>query len=487
MLSTKTADSLNVSHKLSNREAIQPAIVHLGLGAFHRAHLALITDEFMKVSGQRNWGIVSANIVGESTLVENLQAQDNLYTVTEMHPDGHRECKLVSSLVDTLHAADNRLPLIEKMSEESTNIVSLTITEKGYCTSLSTGELLLDHPHIVRDLQNPTHPKSALGIIVAALDKRRAAGLKPFTVLSCDNIPDNGKRTRSAVLQLASKIDDELAHWIDEQCTFPCTVVDRIVPATSADDLRMVQEALGVEDKAAVVCEGFRQWIIEDNFVTGRPDWDDVPNITFVDDVRPYEEMKLRIHNGSHSFLAYVGSLAHHTTISEAISDPALRQATQKLMECAAETLNISHAKELPDYMERLLERFQNRELAHKTCQIAMDGSQKIPQRWLNTLRWHLDNGSSIAPIGLGLAAWMQYVSDPDTVVDDPMAAEFKLIAESYPDCVEDRAKAFFGLSQIFGDDLPKNERFVREVTIACRILERRGVQGTLEYLNTNH
>ncbi|MTI12168.1 mannitol dehydrogenase family protein [Sansalvadorimonas verongulae] len=486
MLNTTTAEKLEVSYRLSGREAIQPAIVHLGLGAFHRGHLALISDEFMAVSGQRNWGITSANILGDKTLVENLQAQDNLYTVTEIHPDGHRECKLVSSIVNSLHAEDDRLPLIEKMSEEDTRIVTLTITEKGYCTNMATGELLLDHPLIVHDLANPEHPKTAIGILVAALAARRAAGIKPFTVLSCDNIPDNGKRTRNAVLLFATAVNDDLAHWIDEQCTFPSAVVDRIVPATTQEDLQMVKNKLGVEDKAAVVCEGFRQWIIEDNFVMGRPDWDDVPGVTFVEDVRPYKEMKLRMHNGAHSFLAYFGSLGHHTTISEAVSDPELRKATQKLMKCAAETLDVPAYQNLQAYSEQLLQRFANTELAHKTSQIAMDGSQKITQRWLETICWHLDHNSSYAPLALGLAAWMKYVSDPDTVIEDPMAAELKLTAETYPNNLEARTKAFFKLHSIFGDYLPIDERFVREVTIACRILERRGVQGALHYMNEN-
>ena len=486
MLNTTTAEQLDVSHKLSHRDAIQPAIVHLGSGAFHRGHLALINDEFMAASGQRHWGITSANIQGDETLINNLQAQDNLFTVTEIHPNGERTCKLVSSIIDSLHGEDDRRPLIEKMSQENTRIVTLTITEKGYCTNPATGELVMDHSLIAHDLANSEHPKSAIGIMVAALAARRAAGLNAFTILSCDNIPDNGQLTRNAVLQLANAIDPKLAHWIDDQCTFPSTVVDRIVPATTQDDLQMVKEHLGIEDKAAVVCESFCQWIIEDNFVMGRPDWDIVPGVAFADDVRPYKEMKLRMHNAAHSFLAYFGCLGQHTTINEAVSVPALRKATQKLIDCAAQTLTVPPYQDLKAYSEQLLQRFENTGLAHKTSQIAMDGSQKITQRWLESICWHLDHNTSYAPLALGLAGWMKYISDPETVIDDPMAAKLKLIAETYADNLEARIQAFINLKSIFGADLPAEERFVREVTIACRILERRGVQGALEYMNEN-
>ena len=473
MLNTETAHNIDVSHRLKNRDAITPAIIHLGLGAFHRGHQALITDEFMALSGQRNWGIISANILGGEQLVKDLQAQDNLYTVTETSADGSRHHKLVSSIVDTMFSEHDRRPLIELMSRESTRIVSLTVTEKGYGTNLATGELLLDNPLIAHDLEHPEHPRSAIGLIVSALSARRASGIAPFTVLSCDNMPDNGKRTRNAVLQMAMQIDEQLARWIADQCTFPCTMVDRIVPAVTSADLKEIHNELGLDDKGAIVCESFLQWVIEDDFVMGRPDWDYIPGVSFVEDVQPYEEMKLRMLNGSHSFLAYMGYLGRYTTISEATADPEYYAATRLLMnDVSAVTLEMPAGTDLTAYADQLLERLRNPGLAHRTWQIAMDGSQKVPQRWLNTIRWHLNNGTSFAPLALGLAGWMKYVSamdmNADTIdVRDPMAAELKLIADTYANNLGARVKAFLSISSIFGSDLPANERFVSEVIAA--------------------
>ncbi|MCL6270419.1 mannitol dehydrogenase family protein [Sansalvadorimonas sp. 2012CJ34-2] len=489
MLNTKTAHFVNVSHRLKKRDQITPGIVHLGLGAFHRAHQAVLTDEFMAISGQRNWGIISANIVGGQKLVESLKAQDNLFTITETDCKGKRNHKLISSIIDSMYAAEDRRPLIDLMSQESTRIVSLTVTEKGYCTNLANGKLLLDNPLIEHDLQNPEHPKSAIGIIVAALAKRRAAGICPFTVLSCDNMPDNGKRTRNAVLQFASLIDQDLARWIGDQCTFPCTMVDRIVPAATPESLAAVAEEIGEGDNGAIVCEAFRQWVIEDNFVMGRPDWDDVPGVIFVADVRPYEEMKLRMLNGSHSFLAYLGYLGGYPTISEAMSDSYYYAAVRKLMlEVVIPTLSMQEGTDLQGYAQQLIDRFCNPGLAHRTWQIAMDGSQKIPQRWLNTIRWHLENGGCFTPLALAVAGWMKYVSAVDEHgnpidIRDPMAAELKLVADIHKDSLELRVKTFLSVNSIFGEDLPQNEHFVKSVLDASQLLAEKGAQGAVASL----
>ena len=494
MLNANTAKNLDVCHRLENREAITPAIVHLGLGAFHRGHQALITDEFMALSGQRNWGIIAANLLGGQQLVDDLKSQDCLYTVTETNPDGSRNHKLVSSIVDVIFAEHDRRSLIEDMARESTRIVTLTITEKGYFTDHATGKLLLNDPVIAHDLAHPDHPRSALGIIVAALAKRRNAGLPPFTVMSCDNMPENGRRTHNAVLQYAARIDHELSHWIDDQCTFPGTVVDRIVPSTTQQDLEYVRRHLGVDDKGAISCEAFRQWVIEDNFVMGRPDWDDAPGVIFVDDVQPYEEMKLRMLNGSHSFLAYLGYLGGFPTISEASSDPDFYAATRSLMlDVAATTLDMPEGTDLNAYAEQLLDRFQTPGLGHRTSQVAIDGSRKIPRRWLNTIRWHLkkSNGSSaatLAPLALALAAWIKYVSAEDERghhidVHDPMAGELKLISSLHSDDLEDCVREFLSVTAIFDMDLSSDERFIAQVIDAAHLLDKKGARAAVAQL----
>ena len=244
-------------------------IVHIGLGAFHRAHQALYTHETIAATGAFHWGICAANIFGGQELVQELQAQDNAYTVTEMNPDGSRTVKLAAAIAQSLAVEDDRRPLLDIMSAETTRIVSLTITEKGYCLNPATGELMVDNALIAHDLENIQNPKTALGLIVAALGQRKAKGMLPFTVLSCDNVPDNGKRARAAIIQMAEAMDTELAAWIREEVAFPCTMVDRIVPAMTEESFADVQSYLGVEDKGAIVTEAYRQWVIEDHFTNG--------------------------------------------------------------------------------------------------------------------------------------------------------------------------------------------------------------------------
>ena len=251
-------------------------IVHIGLGAFHRAHQALYTHEAIATTGKFDWGICAANIFGGQELVHDLTLQDNAYTVTEMNPDGSQTVKLATAITNSLAVESDRHPLLDVMTSEQTRIVSLTITEKGYCLNQATGALILDNPIIAHDLQNPEHPRSALGLIVTALARRKKTGLKPFTVLSCDNVPDNGKRARAAVIQMAEAMNPGLAQWVKDEVAFPCTMVDRIVPAMTVKGFAKVHENLGIEDKGAIITEAYRQWVIEDNFTMGRPEWDKV-------------------------------------------------------------------------------------------------------------------------------------------------------------------------------------------------------------------
>ncbi|MGI2029604.1 hypothetical protein ACRQ5F_20170, partial [Endozoicomonas acroporae] len=301
---------------------LSAGIVHIGLGAFHRAHQALYTHEAIAATGEFHWGICAANIFGGQELVADLQSQDNAYTVTEMYPDGSRTVKLATAIRQFLAVEDDRRPLLDIMGADTTRIVSLTITEKGYCLNPTTGRLMLDNALIAHDLANPQNPKSALGLIVTALDQRRAKGIVPFTVLSCDNVPDNGKRARAAVIQMAEAMDKELAVWIRAEVAFPCTMVDRIVPTMTEASFADVQAYLGTDDKGDIVTEAYRQWVIEDHFTLGRPPWDNVDGAMFVADVQPYEEMKLRMLNGSHSILAYLGYLAGYKTIDVCMQDP---------------------------------------------------------------------------------------------------------------------------------------------------------------------
>ena len=467
-------------------------IVHIGLGAFHRAHQALYSHEAIAATGEFHWGICAANIFGGQELVQDLQEQDNAYTVTEMNPDGSRTVKLATAISQSMAVEDDRRPLLEVMVAQTTRIVSLTITEKGYCLNPATGELLLDNPLIAHDLDNTHNPKSALGLIVNALDQRRAKGIAPFTILSCDNVPDNGKRARAAVIQMAEAMDKELAVWIREQVAFPCTMVDRIVPAMTEESFADVRAYLGVEDKGAIVTEAYRQWVIEDHFTMGRPQWDKIDGAMFVSDVQPYEEMKLRMLNGSHSILAYLGYLAGYKTIDACMQDEQFVKVTRHYMNNeAAVTLEMPEPTDFASYGEKLIERFTNPGLKHQTWQIAMDGSQKVPQRWLNSARTLLAEGKSFDAIALGIGGWMHYVSGTDEQgnaidVRDPMAEQLKAIAHQHQEKPAQLVKAFLALDAIFDPSLAVNEQFVAAVTDAYFSIRELGAKLAVAQLASN-
>lgn len=295
-------------------------IVHLGCGAFHRAHQALFTHHLLEKSDS-DWGICEVNLMpgNDARLIANLKAQNLLYTVAERGAES-TELKIIGSMKEALHPEfDGHAGILAAMARPETAIVSLTVTEKGYCTDPASGELDVNNPLIQNDLAHPQQPKSAIGYIVEALNMRREQGLKAFTVLSCDNVRENGHVAKAAVLGLAKARDAALAAWIADNVTFPCTMVDRIVPAATEETLQLVADQLGVYDPCAIACEPFRQWVIEDNFVNGRPDWDTV-GAQFVADVVPFEMMKLRMLNGSHSFLAYLGYLGGYDTIADTMT-----------------------------------------------------------------------------------------------------------------------------------------------------------------------
>ncbi|MDA8496748.1 MULTISPECIES: fructuronate reductase [unclassified Citrobacter] len=472
-----------------DRSRLVSRIVHLGCGAFHRAHQALYTHHLLE-SSDSDWGICEVNLMpgNDATLIQNLKAQDLLYTVAERGAQT-TELKIIGSMKEALHPEfDGCEAIIHAMARPETAIVSLTITEKGYCTDAASGELDLNHPFIQHDIAHPQSPKSAMGYIVEALALRRQQGLKAFTVLSCDNVRENGHVAKTAVLGLAAERDPQLAEWIAEQATFPCTMVDRIVPAATEETLAQIAEQLGVDDPCAIACEPFRQWVIEDNFVNGRPDWDRV-GAQFVADVVPFEMMKLRMLNGSHSFLAYLGYLGGYETIADTMTNPAYRNAALALMlNEQAPTLSMPEGTDLAAYAELLIARFTNPSLKHRTWQIAMDGSQKLPQRLLDPIRLHLKKGEDARHLTLGVAGWMRYISGVDEQghpieVIDPLSAQYQAIYQQYPS-IEERVRALLAIDTIFGRDLCDNADFIERVTAACQQLHSVGARAAVAALS---
>ncbi|MBN9496333.1 MAG: mannitol dehydrogenase family protein [Alphaproteobacteria bacterium] len=422
-------------------------IVHLGCGAFHRAHQAWYTQRAIEAAGG-DWGITGASLRGLDVPAQ-LNPQDGLYGVLVLDDD-KRRVEIMGVIGEVLHAPSDPAALIARIGDMSTRIVSSTVTEKGYCHIPATGDLDVRHPDIVADLADPERPRSAIGILVAGLARARAAGHAPPTVLCCDNLPSNGRVVARLAAQYAGLRDAKLRDWIERNVAFPCTMIDRIVPATTDDDRKTAAAITGVDDQGLVVAEPFAQWVIEDKFGGPRPAWDQA-GAQIVPDVAPYERAKLRLLNGAHSALAYRGLAKGHTTVAEAIADPELRAATRAIMREAAATLAPVPGLDLDAYADALCARFANRGIRHRLIQIAMDGSQKLPQRLLGTISENLSAGRDAPEAIKAVAAWIGHVRREGTKLQDPLAATLTALRG-----LDD----FLACEAVFGRELPKNPRF---------------------------
>ncbi len=454
-------------------------IVHLGLGAFFRAHGAIYIAEAMAKSGG-DWGVVGVSLQSPGTR-DRLAPQGWAYTALELAPDGERP-QVVTVLRDVLVAPENPQAVLDAMAAPAVRIVTLTVTEKGYCHEPSTGRLNRAHPDIAHDLENPS-PKSAPGFLVRALQARRAAGLQPFTVLCCDNLPENGRVVRGVVLELAGLIDPALAGWIEAEGAFPATMVDRIVPATTAADLDRLAAACGYRDEAPVMHEPFRQWVIEDDFVdAARPDLGAV-GAQLVGDVTPFEHMKLRMLNGTHSSLAYLGYLAGYETIADTVADPAFSDFVRGLWrDEIIPALTPPPGVDLGGYADALHARYANPRVRHRTWQIAMDGSQKLPQRILGTITEARAAGRKVPGLTLAVAAWMRYVSGQDEngepiEVKDPLAQRLAALWQDEPGAT---VAGFLALAEVFPPALRDDPGFAADLSAALTALVRDGAQASV-------
>lgn len=462
----------------------ETGIVHLGPGAFFRAFNAIYTHEAMEVAGG-NWGILAVSL-RSPTARDQLVPQGGVYTSLQLQESGV-ESRVIASVSDVLVAPENPQAVVNAMARSAVKIVSLTVTEKGYCHEPSTGRLNLDHPDVVHDLGDLDAPRSAIGFIVAALRCRMDQGTPAFTVLSCDNLPSNGALARGVVLEFAAKVSRPLADWIAANVTFPATMVDRITPATTPDDVAMLADTQGYHDPACVVHEAFRQWVIEDDFVDGRPAWDLV-GAQMVRSVEDHELMKLRCLNGTHSTLAYLGYLAGYETISECVADPAFATLCEKLWRTEiTPVIAEPDGENLAEYCNRLLGRYRDKSIRHRTWQIAMDGSQKLPQRILGTIRDNLAVGNVPLGLCLAVAGWMRYVGGVDedgSAIDvrDPLATRLKEISDG----ATDKVSALLSVEEVFGPDLPVNDRFRTALADAYDQITRDGARAAVQrYANS--
>ncbi|MEL0231160.1 MAG: mannitol dehydrogenase family protein [Deltaproteobacteria bacterium] len=472
-----------------DRRKIEVGIVHLGIGAFHRAHQAFYTDQVLEKDGG-DWAICGVSLK-RPEVRDQMVPQDGLYSLVEQDASGN-PIKIIGAVKEVLFAPEDPEAVLKKMASPDTRVVSLTVTEKGYCHDPASGSLNFQHPDILNDLKSPSQPASAIGFLVQALSLRRDSGIKAFTVLSCDNLPENGKTLQKLVLEFANRRDPDLAKWIEKEATFPCCMVDRIVPATSESDRDEISARLGVRDEAMVVTEPFSQWVIEDDFVNGRPTWENV-GAEMVEDVRPFEEMKLRMLNGTHSTLAYLGYLAGREYVSEAVQQPVFEKFLRNMMkEEIMPTLKLPESVNLDQYQNALIERYQNPALKHRLWQIAMDGSQKLPQRLLGTIRDRIATATSFNRLVLAVAGWMRYILGRDEKgnpieIRDPLAEVYQKISlesgmlqKETPSGTSINAyvSQILSIKEIFGVDLPDNPHFRNAVT---REFEKLMNQGALK------
>ncbi|WP_395339225.1 mannitol dehydrogenase family protein [Ningiella sp. W23] len=450
-------------------------IVHLGIGAFHRAHQAVYTQRANELAGS-DWRIIGVSM-RSAAVFDQLAPQDGLYTVIEQSPE-HKNGKhshIISVIDEVLVAPDSPSAVVNKIASPQTQIVSLTITEKGYCLDPASGHLDLSHADIKHDLANVSAPKSAIGLIVSALKQRIENKRKPLTIISCDNLPENGLRLKGSIIRFAEQLDEALAQTIENHYCFPCTMVDRIVPATTKALINKLSEELGYRDYGLVTTEAFSQWVIEDNFAQGRPAWDSAGAIFAKTqaDVQAFETMKLRLLNGAHSSIAYLGYLAGKTFVADVMKVPALSNFIRYIMqEELLPTVKVPDGIDAQHYCHELLTRFSNEHLHHRCYQIAMDGSQKLPQRLLAPLHWRLINEQEVRGICLVIAAWMQYVSGigfdgQEITVQDPFADDLAALAKAHRHHREDTQsyiERMINFEAVFGSEFKQDPAFYSQL-----------------------
>ena len=458
--------------------AVTPGIVHIGLGGFHRAHFARYTHDLMEQDpAALGWGIIGAGLrASDRPLLQALNSQEGLYTLVERDVRGESRT-LIGSIVQVIDASESNAPLLDAIAEPRIRIVSMTVSEHGYNLDSATRTLNTKDPAIERDLSSPRQPSTLVAVLVESFRRRRGAGLVPFTAMSCDNIQENGRVLQDAVLAFARLVEPALADWIAEHGRFPSSMVDRITPVPTSDQIAGFRAKTGSSDIAPIFAETFRQWVIEDSFSDGRPRWDAV-GAQFVLDVTPYEKMKLRLLNASHLATACIGSLLGYETVRQTIEDPSIRRYMRRLMEeGTAPTLPPVFGVDLADYQRKLVERFANPAISDKLRRINADAPVNL---LLDPIRDRLEAGSSIGLLSLGLAAWLKRVK-----AESRLPSEGRQMGKSEQQ-LQARARteadplSFLAAADIFGV-VGGDDRLLASVRRWLDVLDSRGVTGALQ------
>ncbi len=471
----------SVSVPRYDRGAVRAGIVHVGVGAFHRAHQAMYLDRLMDEGKALDWGICGVGVLpGDRRMRDALVAQDFLYTLVEKSPDGSQKARVIGSIVDYLLAPDDPDAVIERMASEDTRIVSLTVTEGGYNFNAVTGEFQADAPGVVQDLAPGATPTTTFGLVVEALVRRRQRGLPPFTILSCDNIQGNGDAARRSFSAFARLREEKLGDWVEREVPFPNCMVDRITPVTTDDDRAGLAASFGISDRWPVVCEPFCQWVLEDRFALGRPPLEDA-GVQVVEDVEPYELMKLRLLNASHQALCYFGYLAGYRLVHEVCQDRQFADFLLTYMDReATPTLLPVAGIDLDAYKRELIERFANPQVKDTVARLCAESSDRIPKWLLPVIRHNLDSGGEIELSVAVVAAWARYAEGVDEQgepidVVDPLRDTLVPIARRQ----REDPLAFIGYRQLFGD-LVDDERFVATYRRHLASLHEHGARATL-------
>ncbi|MGN8158805.1 mannitol dehydrogenase family protein [Salinisphaera sp. RV14] len=470
-----------------DRSQVATGIVHFGVGGFHRAHQAMYLDALMNDGKALDWGICGVGVMpSDKRMADVMAAQDGLYTLVLKHADGTYEPRVIGSIVDYKFAPDDPEDVIETMAAETTRIVSLTVTEGGYNFHHVTGEFNFDNPDVKHDLADGAMPKTTFGLVTEALRRRRERGITPFTLMSCDNIQGNGDVARKMFTAYAKAKDADLGAWIDDNVQFPNSMVDRITPVTTDADRAEVRDRFGIEDAWPVVCEPFTQWVLEDHFNLGRPPYEDV-GVQIVDDVMPYELMKLRLLNASHQALTYFGYLAGYRYAHEVCQDPLFADFLMDYMTCEGQpTLSPVPGVDLEDYKRTLIARFSNPEIRDTLARLCAESSDRIPKWLLPVIREQLAAGGEIKRSAAVVASWARYAEGVDEAgepieIVDRLADELKAIAQHN----RDNPTAFIENRELFGD-LIDDDRFVAAYTDSLERLHNDGARAAVEAL-TRH
>ncbi len=477
---TLTAFAGRVAVPTYDRTRLAPAIVHIGVGGFHRAHQAVYLDDLAAHGITLDWGEHGVGLLpADKYMAEALIPQDCLYTVVTRGATGDT-ARVIGSMTSYLFAPDDRARVLDVLADPATRIVSLTITEGGYNIDSHTGLFNADTPAIQEDLHNPDMPSSVFGYICAALDRRRRTGYAPFTVVSCDNLQGNGTIASTAVISFARLQDDRLAAWIEANVAFPNGMVDRITPQTTAADRALVAETFGIADAWPVMSEPFTQWVIEDTFCNGRPPLEQV-GAQVVSDVHPYETMKLRLLNASHQAMGYLGYLAGYRYIHDVMADADFQVFIARLMDDeVAPLLPPVPGIDLAGYQQTLLERFANPKIRDQVARICTDGSDRMPKFLLPSLTEALHQGRPHQLLTLAVAGWIRYLRGVDEEgreigIADRLASELRVRANAG----RDNPHPVLSLRSVFGD-LGCNETFVSELAAAVRTLDASGAKATV-------